>query len=334
VIGSLFLPTSSAADRFLGDSSVTPQVVGVVDRDFGRFRIAVNGGYRYRTPSTFDNSDPGMEMAPVTNRSVTVGSELPMKLGVAWALAPEKLELVGEVFGAIPLGAHVDYQPLEALAGVKLYLARNSYLSLGAGRGLMPASGGNPDARAFIGIVFEPKAFQAPPRREPDPPVEEPPPRPADDGDRIAEVVPNCIQEPQSEGCFDLHTVIDDGAKLVLLEPINFEFDKAIIRPDSYGILDAVVTAMKNMPEIRLLEIQGHTDERGDDAYNLDLSDRRAAAVVTYLVDHGIDSARLQSHGYGETRPVDKGHDEHAWAKNRRVEFIILDRVAPAHGPS
>src|SRR6185436_9726526 len=95
-------------------------------------------------------------MAPVTDRSITVGSELPFGLGIAYALAPQRFDLVGEVFGAIPVGAHQSYQPLEALAGIKLYLARNSYLTLGAGRGLIAGQGGNPDLRAFIGIVFEP----------------------------------------------------------------------------------------------------------------------------------------------------------------------------------
>ena len=70
----------------------------------------------------------------------------------------------------------------------------------------------------------------------------------------------------------------------------------------------------------------GHTDERGDDAYNLDLSDRRAAAVVKYLVDNGVEAKRLTSQGYGETQPVDKRQNEAAWAKNRRVEFHILKR--------
>ena len=68
---------------------------------------------------------------------------------------------------------------------------------------------------------------------------------------------------------------------ITTLEPIQFEYNKAIIKQNSYYILDAVVATMNGNPDILQIEVQGHTDERGDDAYNLDLSERRAAAVVT-----------------------------------------------------
>jgi peptidoglycan-associated lipoprotein len=73
--------------------------------------------------------------------------------------------------------------------------------------------------------------------------------------------------------------------------------------------------------------VQGHTDERGDDEYNLDLSNRRAAAVVQYLTDHKVDAKRLVSQGYGESQPKDRHHTEAAWAINRRVEFVIVKRA-------
>jgi outer membrane protein OmpA-like peptidoglycan-associated protein len=107
---------------------------------------------------------------------------------------------------------------------------------------------------------------------------------------------------------------------------VYFEYDKAIIKPQSYPILDAVAATLQGNPSISLIEIQGHTDERGDDAYNLDLSDRRAHAVEKYLTDKGVDAKRLTAQGYGETQPIDRGHNEAAWAKNRRVAFLILKR--------
>ncbi|MBP6629444.1 MAG: OmpA family protein, partial [Kofleriaceae bacterium] len=69
-----------------------------------------------------------------------------------------------------------------------------------------------------------------------------------------------------------------------------------------------------------------HTDERGNDAYNLDLSDRRAKSVKDYLIGKGIEDSRLTSQGYGETQPLDRRSNEQAWAKNRRVAFLILKR--------
>ena len=84
---------------------------------------------------------------------------------------------------------------------------------------------------------------------------------------------------------------------------------------------------MNGYPDIELIEVQGHTDERGDDGYNLDLSRRRAAAVVEYLVAHGVDARRLTSRGYGETQPIDLRHSEAAWAVNRRVSFVLKKRT-------
>ena len=115
---------------------------------------------------------------------------------------------------------------------------------------------------------------------------------------------------------------------IITLDTIEFEFDKAIIQRRSYPILDAVAAALHDNPDIQLVEVKGHTDERGDDAYNLDLSNRRAAAVVAYLTEHGIDADRLTSTGYGETMPIDPSHTEAAWAKNRRVEFQSASAAA------
>ena len=91
-----------------------------------------------------------------------------------------------------------------------------------------------------------------------------------------------------------------------ILDKIYFENDKAIIKPESFPILDAVAATLQGNPSIQLIEIQGHADERGDDAYNLDLSDRRAQSVKKYLVDKGVDAKRLTSQGYGETQPLDR----------------------------
>src|ERR1700733_1560740 len=125
-IASVYLPTASQS--FLGDPSVTPQLIGVADAQFGRLRLAINGGVRLRGTSTVTDM-----MAMDT---ITTSTELPVGVAAAWAIAPQKFELVGEVFGAIPVGANHGYESLEALGGVKLYLAKNSYMSLGAGRGL------------------------------------------------------------------------------------------------------------------------------------------------------------------------------------------------------
>src|SRR5262249_54637546 len=153
--------------KWLGEDQGVPQIMGLLDKEGGRqgrLRIALNAGIRIRgKTSTFDNNDPtqGMSPAPmapvpVTGQTISVGSEIPVGLGIADAIAVQKFDIVAELFGSQPLGDHTNYQPLEAIGAVKLYLARNSFLSLGGGRGLLDGKGGNPDLRAFIGIVFEP----------------------------------------------------------------------------------------------------------------------------------------------------------------------------------
>ena len=114
--------------------------------------------------------------------------------------------------------------------------------------------------------------------------------------------------------------------KIEILDKVYFEYNKAIIKSESYPILDAVAATLEGNPDIQLIEVQGHTDERGNDAYNLSLSDQRAKAVKAYLVDKGIAEDRLEGQGYGETQPIDRRSNEQAWAKNRRVEFLILKR--------
>jgi OOP family OmpA-OmpF porin len=446
VIASIYLPTTNPKDRFLGEEKATPQIMGILDKEFGRtgrLRMSLNAGIRIRSTTTFAQNDAeGM---------LTASSEIPFGFGVAYAVSKQKFDVVGEVIGAVPIGEKQNYQPLEAIGGIKLYLARNSFLSLGAGAGLQPAKGANPDVRAFIGIVFEPNigdrdgdGLKDDVDKCPDDPedfdgfededgcpepdndrdgildeddkcplipedkdgfqdedgcpegdkndrdgdgildnVDKCPDDPEDfdqfededgcpdpdndqdgildvddlcpndpedkdgfededgcpdldnDKDRILDKDDKCPNEPETyngtddeDGCPDRGRVIVTDTGIEILDMVYFEYNKAIIKPQSYPILDAVAATMQGNPSIALIEVQGHTDERGNDAYNLDLSDRRAASVKKYLIDKGVDEKRLESQGYGETQPIDRRSNEAAWAKNRRVAFLILKRAS------
>jgi outer membrane protein OmpA-like peptidoglycan-associated protein len=333
-IASVYLPTASPKDRFLGEPQVTPQLVGVIDLGLGRLRLAGNAGIRLRPTTTFTDTMMG------TMGSITTSTELPLGVGAAFALSPEKVELVGEVFGALPIGAHHGYQPLEALGGLKVYLAKSSYLAFGAGRGLTDQAG-SPDLRAVISIVFEPKpAAHVVDHVEDDHVVvATAPPVSRDefhdrDNDGIRDEDDKCPDDPETyngyqdeDGCPDQDVAIDSGSEIEILKSIDFEFDKAVLRPTAPPILDAVAHMMVQNPAIVLVEVQGHTDEQGDDAYNLELSNRRAHTVQEYLVAHGVARERLRAEGYGESRPLDKAHTQAAYAKNRRVEFHILSRT-------
>jgi len=112
---------------------------------------------------------------------------------------------------------------------------------------------------------------------------------------------------------------------VITLEGIEFEFGKAQIKPQSSPVLDGVAAILTNHPEIEV-EIQGHTDSIGTAEANLKLSQARAEAVRDYLIDvHMIEPVRLLPIGYGESQPiVDNGTDQ-GRARNRRVDFVVLE---------
>ncbi len=114
----------------------------------------------------------------------------------------------------------------------------------------------------------------------------------------------------------------DKTAGVVLQENIYFDFDRFTLTPASEEILIQNGQWLINNPDVTIT-IEGHCDERGTNEYNLALGDRRTQAVRTFLADLGIEAARLATVSYGEERPAYQGHDEAAWAKNRRAHFLI-----------
>jgi outer membrane protein OmpA-like peptidoglycan-associated protein len=113
---------------------------------------------------------------------------------------------------------------------------------------------------------------------------------------------------------------------VVILQEVLFHFAKTTIKPESFPLLDEVVQTLKENPQLRKLELQAHTDERGSSAYNLKLSMGRAKEVQDYCVRNGIDPKRLTSRGFGESQPVVRGAtSEEDHQKNRRLVFRILE---------
>jgi OOP family OmpA-OmpF porin len=109
----------------------------------------------------------------------------------------------------------------------------------------------------------------------------------------------------------------------VRLKNIYFDFDKTTLKEESFVELNKVVDFLNQNPHISI-EISGHTDSKGSDEYNLNLSQGRSQSVVDYLIGQGIAANRLQAHGYGETKPIDTNDTEEGRANNRRVEFTVL----------
>lgn len=114
--------------------------------------------------------------------------------------------------------------------------------------------------------------------------------------------------------------------QILISSKIYFEFNKAVIEPVSYGILDAVAQALVDNPQIKLVRVEGHTDNEGTAEYNLELSRARAKAVVEYLIGKSVPAERLTSEGYGFEKPKASNDSEEGRAINRRVEFTIVEK--------
>jgi len=114
--------------------------------------------------------------------------------------------------------------------------------------------------------------------------------------------------------------------RIEIKEKIQFAFDKAEILPVSDGLLGEVAGAIKSHPEIKKIGIHGHTDGEGETAYNQSLSERRAGAVKQWLVSHGVEAARLESKGFGESKAIADNATPEGREQNRRVEFLIIEQ--------
>jgi len=124
------------------------------------------------------------------------------------------------------------------------------------------------------------------------------------------------IREPGSEGA------ISEARTSAPFLPVYFDFDRYTIRPDMRDRMEKNAQAMLDHPDIKV-EIQGNCDERGTNEYNLALGEKRAKAAKDYLVMMGVNPERISIVSLGEEKPLDSGHNETAWAKNRRDDFII-----------
>ena len=183
------------------------------------------------------------------------------------------------------------------------------------------------DILASIGVVIPlgPKAVAAVPAPAPAPVA----PSCADlddDGDGVNNCNDKCPNSQPGQA------IGPDGCPVPIsidLKGVNFDFDKATLRPDAVAILSEAAEILKRYPDLRV-EVAGHTDSKGTDAYNQKLSERRAKAVYDYLTGQGVDAARLTGPtGYGEARPIapntnaDGSDNPEGRAKNRRTELNV-----------
>ncbi|WP_437783980.1 OmpA family protein [Sorangium sp. So ce1097] len=155
------------------------------------------------------------------------------------------------------------------------------------------------------------------------------------DQDGIPDAVDKCpkepgqvvVDDPEKNGCPYYIRRIQGSAEIEIMKQVEFEFDSSRILPQSYPILDEVVRLLKANPEIKLLSIEGHTDNQGTIDYNDRLAHNRAIAVRIYLINKGVQSERLSSVGYGSRRPLVSNDTPEGRQRNRRVEFHIKSQA-------
>jgi peptidoglycan-associated lipoprotein len=147
--------------------------------------------------------------------------------------------------------------------------------------------------------------------------VEAPPPPPPPPAPTPAPAISETPTPPPAD--------IEEMNRRGYLKDVFFDFDKDDIRPDQRDALSADADWLKKNPTVKIT-IEGHCDERGTRQYNMALGERRAHNAREYLVSLGVDSSRIQTISYGKDRPFDPGHDEDAWAKNRRAHFVITGK--------
>lgn len=171
---------------------------------------------------------------------------------------------------------------------------------------------------------------------------------PEDDGDQdgVADAVDACPKEPgkpspdpKVNGCPSFIKLDEETGVIRILQQVHFQTGSANILPDSFPMLEEIVKLLKANLQIKRMSIEGHTDNVGAEQMNLTLSRDRAASVMKWIVDHGVDQARLESHGYGMTKPLpcpdgsppncNSNATDAGRAKNRRVEFKILQQDDP-----
>jgi len=264
----------------------------------------------------------------------------------------------GTAFASGPFASATS--PVEAIVSVHHALTRSIRIGLGAGGGIT-AGLGAPRTRILATIEWAPP-YEAPDRdddgiddghdacpdaagpRDSDDLVNgcPPPPRvPAEDadGDGVSDMEDACpatvglrTSDPMTNGCPRTDAVrplaVATSTEIRIGEEIRFQTASAELLADSDDVLDAVRKILGEHPEIRRIRIEGHTDAVGDPAFNEELSAKRARAVSEWLIGRGVEALRIESKGYGATRPIASNESDEGRARNRRVVFVIVERAA------
>lgn len=340
-------------DAFGSDGGVGAEALLAADYVLLRaLRLGGNLGFRYR---------PGTRQL----RDITIGNELTWGVATHLPFITRNTDVLVELNGAVsladktsgPQGISEGEVPVEISGALRYRIRRNITLTGGLGSGLTNGAG-TPNYRAFIGLGGQ-WVTGGWLRTDYGSPNFRGALRPCDDRDygpnvlldawgcpvperefagvpddktvdTMLNVPPQPVRPPEPEPEPQKpERVIVTERNIIITEQVHFATGKDTILEQSFPILLDIARVMQRNPQIELLRIEGHTDSVGREDKNLDLSIRRAASVRRFLIESGIDESRLESVGYGQSRPIADNKTKEGRAKNRRVEFTIMRTSAP-----
>jgi outer membrane protein OmpA-like peptidoglycan-associated protein len=332
---------SGDGDAFTSDGlTLSPSLLATWTS--GKLRLDGQAGWLFRSQ--------GQYAQLVVDDSFTFGA------GAQYDLPPRswlpRWKALLEVAGSVPVGFEQGSDryraPLAARAGLRGWLTGDLSVEAGLGVGLGEPGYGHERWRVFAGVRWG-RTPVGPPDEDADkdgvPNAKDACPTvpgrpeldgcPDDDGDGIPNPEDRCPQVPgpaENDGCppeQGAPLVEIEAERLALKDSIHFDTARDTIKPESFPVLDQVARLLADHPELRRVRVEGHTDNVGAAAYNKELSARRAASVVRYLVGKGVAAERLAAAGYGFERPIATNETALGRAKNRRVEFTMQDQRAP-----
>ncbi len=292
-----------------GTNQFDPGIKLAVEKKWDKASLGLNLGYLFQQ----DIVRAGIEMDDMITYGL--GTSFALSYGLS-ALA----EFDGRTIANDPFGSEIQ-SPAELLVGLKKNFKNGFGVEVGGAAGLLRGVG-SPLGRGFVGVSCNQNCFK---KEEKSPQVVEAP-RPKDqDGDGVPDSIDDCPTLPgpaSNKGCPESDIkVLDDHIET---PTIYFETGKAILKMQGQEVLDRLVAAVTARPKIKSLRIEGHTDNQGGRDYNLKLSRNRAVAVKEYLESKSI-GIELRSQGFGFDDPIASNKTAAGRAKNRRVEFIILN---------
>lgn len=224
---------------------------------------------------------------------------------------------------SVPMGAGLRFSLTDAVAlrfdGIVEYVENPTASTFG----FPPVIGVNSQAARSTNVELRAGlSFLLGNRKAPPPPPAQPQPRPTPPPPRVEPTPPPARIDTTPRVNTDSIEAVN-RAREALLAKLYFDFDRSDLRDDQRSVLDSKIPVLQANSGVRI-RIEGNADERGSDEYNMALGMRRAETARKYLVDHGIDAARIDIVSYGEERPVCQEHDESCWSQNRRDEFVIV----------